>query len=219
MLRKILLATVISVFPLAAQADGMYAGVEAGGSYGDISVSRNIFTSSESNSLGYDVGGFFGYEKDLKIAIAPKRGNDAVRFEGLLGYRGYNYNSSKRYVGKFGSSVSSDVSSLSFIPGIHYDAKSLYLYKNDKINIYPTASAGVGFSYNKLQNTRGNFGFPGFSTSYRVSKQKLRRESLETLTQRYISEAMRLEFSKTEIRQVINDQLKAWNEAEEIKSE
>ena len=49
--------------------------------------------------------------------------------------------------------------------------------------------------------------------------EKLRKESLDALTQRYITEAMRLEFSKTEIRQVINDQLKAWSEAEESKNE
>ena len=49
--------------------------------------------------------------------------------------------------------------------------------------------------------------------------EKLRKESLDALTQRYIAEAMRLEFSKTEIRQVINDQLKAWSEAEESKNE
>ena len=40
--------------------------------------------------------------------------------------------------------------------------------------------------------------------------EKLRRETLEALTQRYISEAMRLEFSKSEIRQMVSDQLKAW---------
>ncbi len=45
--------------------------------------------------------------------------------------------------------------------------------------------------------------------------ERLRRESLEALTQRFISEAMRLEFSKTEIRQMVNDQLKAWNEVQE----
>jgi GntR family transcriptional regulator len=49
--------------------------------------------------------------------------------------------------------------------------------------------------------------------------EKLRRESLEALTQRYISDAMRLEFSKTEIRQMVNDQIKVWNEAEKIDSE
>src|SRR5574341_1867726 len=38
--------------------------------------------------------------------------------------------------------------------------------------------------------------------------EKLRRESLEALTQRYISEAMRLEFSKDEISEMIKDQLK-----------
>ena len=49
--------------------------------------------------------------------------------------------------------------------------------------------------------------------------ERLRRESLEALTQRYINEAMRLEFSKTEIRQMVNDQLKVWNEAQENASE
>ena len=39
--------------------------------------------------------------------------------------------------------------------------------------------------------------------------EKLRRESLEALTKRYISEAMRLEFSKEEISEMIRNQLKA----------
>ncbi|MBE7536260.1 MAG: GntR family transcriptional regulator [Anaerolineales bacterium] len=47
--------------------------------------------------------------------------------------------------------------------------------------------------------------------------ERLRREALEALTQRYLSEALRLEFSKSEIRQTINDQLKARNEANEPK--
>lgn len=45
--------------------------------------------------------------------------------------------------------------------------------------------------------------------------EKFRKEALEELTQRYISEAMRLEFSKSEIRQMVSDQLKVWNEAQE----
>jgi len=49
--------------------------------------------------------------------------------------------------------------------------------------------------------------------------ERLRRESLEALTQRYISEAMRLEFPKSEISQMVKDQLKAWNEEREIESE
>ncbi len=49
--------------------------------------------------------------------------------------------------------------------------------------------------------------------------EKLRKESLEALTQRYINEAMRLEFSKTEIRQMVNDKLKAWNETQEFESQ
>jgi GntR family transcriptional regulator len=40
--------------------------------------------------------------------------------------------------------------------------------------------------------------------------EKLRRESLEALTQRYISEAMRLGFSKEEISGMAREQLKAW---------
>jgi len=44
--------------------------------------------------------------------------------------------------------------------------------------------------------------------------EKLRRETLETLTQRYIGEAMRLDFSKSEVRQMVSDQLKVWNESQ-----
>ena len=50
--------------------------------------------------------------------------------------------------------------------------------------------------------------------------EKLRRESLEALTQRYISEAARLDFSTSEISQMVKEQLKTWkDEAQEIKSE
>ena len=44
--------------------------------------------------------------------------------------------------------------------------------------------------------------------------EKLRKETLEALTQKYIGEAMRLDFSKSEIKQMISDQLKAWSEAQ-----
>ena len=40
--------------------------------------------------------------------------------------------------------------------------------------------------------------------------ERLRRESLQALTQRYISEAMRLEFSKSEISETVKEQLKSW---------
>ena len=40
--------------------------------------------------------------------------------------------------------------------------------------------------------------------------EKLRKESLEVLTHRFISEAMRLDFSKVEINQMVDDQLKGW---------
>jgi GntR family transcriptional regulator len=49
--------------------------------------------------------------------------------------------------------------------------------------------------------------------------EKLRRETLEALTQKFISEAMRLEFSKSEIRQMVSDQIKAWNESDKSDSE
>lgn len=48
----------------------------------------------------------------------------------------------------------------------------------------------------------------------KVSEQ-LRKDMLEALAKRYISEAMRLEFSKSEIKLMVSDQLKAWNESKE----
>ena len=41
--------------------------------------------------------------------------------------------------------------------------------------------------------------------------EKLRREALEALTERYIAEAIRLDFSKDEITEIIKDQIKTWN--------
>ncbi|MGZ9165589.1 MAG: GntR family transcriptional regulator [Anaerolineales bacterium] len=49
--------------------------------------------------------------------------------------------------------------------------------------------------------------------------EKLRREALEALTQRYISEAGRLDFSKSEISQMVKDQLRASKEPQKIESE
>jgi GntR family transcriptional regulator len=46
-------------------------------------------------------------------------------------------------------------------------------------------------------------------------KEKLRNETLEALARRYIGEALRLEFSKSEISQMVKDQLKAWKESQE----
>ena len=47
--------------------------------------------------------------------------------------------------------------------------------------------------------------------------ERLRREALEALTQRYISEALRLEFSKDEISEMIKVQLKARNAGIELR--
>jgi GntR family transcriptional regulator len=41
-------------------------------------------------------------------------------------------------------------------------------------------------------------------------RERLRRESLEALTKRYISEAIRLEFSKDEISEMFREQIKIW---------
>src|SRR5512141_3241310 len=52
--------------------------------------------------------------------------------------------------------------------------------------------------------------------------EKLRRESLEALTHRFISEAMRLDFTRIEINRMVSDQLKDWEdpqESEEVESE
>jgi GntR family transcriptional regulator len=48
-------------------------------------------------------------------------------------------------------------------------------------------------------------------------KERLRRESLEALTQRYINEAMRLDFSKDEISSMLKEQLKNWKVGVELR--
>ena len=45
--------------------------------------------------------------------------------------------------------------------------------------------------------------------------EQLRKESLEALTHRFISEAMRLDFSRAEINQMVKEQLKAWDGTDE----
>jgi GntR family transcriptional regulator len=45
--------------------------------------------------------------------------------------------------------------------------------------------------------------------------ERLRKEMLEALAHRYISEALRLDFSQPEISQVVEDQLAAWSESRE----
>jgi GntR family transcriptional regulator len=44
--------------------------------------------------------------------------------------------------------------------------------------------------------------------------EKLRKESLQALTEQYLNEAMRLEFSKDEILEMITGQLKVWKTIE-----
>jgi GntR family transcriptional regulator len=46
--------------------------------------------------------------------------------------------------------------------------------------------------------------------------ERLRRESLEGLVERFVSETMRLGFSQTEIRQIVSEQLKSWKESQEV---
>ena len=49
--------------------------------------------------------------------------------------------------------------------------------------------------------------------------EQLRKESLEALTRRFLSEAMRLDFTRVEINQMVDDQLKAGKELEETEKE
>jgi GntR family transcriptional regulator len=51
-----------------------------------------------------------------------------------------------------------------------------------------------------------------------ITTERLRRESLEALTQRYVSEAMRLDFSQKEIQQIVSEQLKSWKESQEAEN-
>jgi GntR family transcriptional regulator len=50
-------------------------------------------------------------------------------------------------------------------------------------------------------------------------EKKLREETLEALARQYIGEAKRLNFSNVEISQMLYDQLKSWNETQEIDGE
>lgn len=45
--------------------------------------------------------------------------------------------------------------------------------------------------------------------------ERLRRESLEGLTRRFVGEARRLGFTQQEIRQMVSNQLKSWKEPQE----
>ena len=49
--------------------------------------------------------------------------------------------------------------------------------------------------------------------------ERLRYETLEALARKYISEALRLEFSKKEISQIVRDQLKSWQASQMSDSE
>jgi GntR family transcriptional regulator len=49
--------------------------------------------------------------------------------------------------------------------------------------------------------------------------KRLKQKSLEALARRYIIESMRLEFSKSEIAQMVKDQLNSWKESQESDTE
>jgi GntR family transcriptional regulator len=49
--------------------------------------------------------------------------------------------------------------------------------------------------------------------------ERLRRESLEALTKRYIAEAMQLDFSKVEISKMVREQLKTWKQSDASESD
>ena len=49
--------------------------------------------------------------------------------------------------------------------------------------------------------------------------ERLRHEMLEALARKYIGEALRLEFSKKEISQMVKDQLKVWQDSQLTESE
>jgi GntR family transcriptional regulator len=51
------------------------------------------------------------------------------------------------------------------------------------------------------------------------TKERLRHESLEALTERFIGESIRLGFSKGEVNQMLKDKLKSWNETENKEKE
>jgi|SRR5688572_30659840 len=50
-------------------------------------------------------------------------------------------------------------------------------------------------------------------------RERLRHESLQALTDRFISEAFRLGFSGREVSQMVRDSLKSWKETQDIDNE
>ena len=44
--------------------------------------------------------------------------------------------------------------------------------------------------------------------------ERMRRESLETLAKNFVAEALRLDFTEAEIRQMVSDQMKAWKDSQ-----
>lgn len=44
--------------------------------------------------------------------------------------------------------------------------------------------------------------------------ERLRRELLETLAKNFVAEALRLDFTEAEIRQMVSDQMKAWKDSQ-----
>jgi GntR family transcriptional regulator len=50
-------------------------------------------------------------------------------------------------------------------------------------------------------------------------EKKLRRQTLQALARQYIGEAKRLEFSDAEINQMMKDQLKSWEDAQDVNFE
>jgi GntR family transcriptional regulator len=55
--------------------------------------------------------------------------------------------------------------------------------------------------------------------STQQGRERLRHESLEALTDRFISEAFRLGFSGREISQMVKDNLKTWKDAQDENNE
>ena len=152
MFKKVLMATTFLCFITGtAVADGFYVRGEAGVSVADIDAKGKKF---DSESTGYVLGFGLGYDKDLNFGLVQSRGTDNVRVEGLLNFSQHDYTAAF-FNGKV--ALNSDIDTFSFMPSVYYDAKSLHVYKNNDMTVYPYVGGGLGFAYHNVNDTEGSF--------------------------------------------------------------
>lgn len=153
-------------FSGAAVADNFYVGAEAGVSVLDMDTNRKHFDDS---SNGLNLGLVGGYNKDLNFGVLNNRGTDSVKFEGLVSYRNHNYgrNFNTKFFGhNVRTNIGAELETWTFLPGVQYDAKSLYVYKDDRMLVRPYIAGGAGVAHHDLSSVSGRVTVDGKSGTF-----------------------------------------------------